>query len=94
MEIKLDLNDKNWAKLMDGNFTIHSEAVPRVGEIIDLGTSFEEKHGDPSTFIVTDVTWKVLGENLTPHLECHCWLDGDRQLELETRGWVKPYATN
>jgi len=88
MEIKLFLNSKNWAKFEDGDpLVIKGDNVPRVGEIIDVGLDFGE---DPSTFIVIDILWKNENSNLVPHLECHQWLDGDRQLELEERGWALP----
>lgn len=92
MEIKLDLNDKNWAKFTGyDEYIIDAVAVPRVGEIIDLGEDFEKDWGHPSTFIVIDVVWKQLNGVLTPKLECHRWFEGNRQHELESRGWVRGY---
>lgn len=81
MRIELKLLDKNGALIPYEN-AIEAESVPRVGEIIDLGTGFESKWGNPSTFIVVDAKWTINGGTLVPTLTCHRWLDGDRHLEL------------
>ena len=89
MQIKLELYSKNWAIFEGSPYVVTSENVPRVGEIVDVGSEFK---GEPSTFIVLDVIWNNENGELIPILKCHQWFDGDRQLELEEHGWIHSYT--
>jgi len=89
MQIKLKLHSKNWAIYEGGDpYVLNGDHVPRVGEIVDIGSEFRLAQGQPTTFIVCDVTWVNEKGELIPHLKCHQWYDGDRQLELEEHGWT------
>ena len=90
MKVKLVLHSKNWA-IFEGfdPLELNAESVPRVGEIIDLGTAINE---EVTTFIVCDVTWENEKSNLVPVLKCHQWLNGDRRTELEDHGWGNGYT--
>ena len=88
MKIRLNLNSKNWAVFEGSPFELDTESVPRVGEIVDVGTAFGLTERDVTTFIVLDLTWSNEDGTLIPTLNCHQWLDGDRKLELEESGWL------
>ena len=86
--MKLALYSKSGACIGDVYFD--GEAVPRVGEVVDLAGYPAENlpFGEVTSFFVEDVIWAVDGARLIAHLTCRQWHEGDRRLELETRGWL------
>ena len=88
MKLHLLVRTKSCAEI--GRIEIETNAVPRVGEIVNLESlaSSDLALGSVTTFFVDEVEWKLEGRKLIPHLTCHEWFEGDRRLELQSNGWL------
>lgn len=84
--IRIEFWTKNWALIKD--IEIESEYVPKVGELIDAGLLLDIPEGEVQNFFVTKVIYVINKEKMFPVVTCKQWLQGSRQEELESRGWL------
>lgn len=82
MDILLTLTTKNYTVIQD--LTLHSESVPRIGEVISIEENKE--------YFVYEVKYERDNSNmLIPHLWCREWFEGnDRYVEMAQQGWHLP----
>ena len=84
--IRIEFYTKNCALLK--SIEIESQYVPKVGEIIDGGLLLELPEDEVQIFFVTKVIHVINKEKIFPVITCKQWLQGSRQEELESRGWL------
>lgn len=84
--IRIEFWTKNGALLKD--IETESQYVPRVGELIDGGLLLEIPEGEVQNFFVTKVVYVITKRKIMPVVTCKQWLQGSRQQELESRGWL------
>lgn len=85
----LNIFNKNFA-LIESR-TVQCEAVPRVGEFVDLPADAMASADGLHQALVHEVTWQLLGNKLTPEVNCHATGNdpSNRLLRLEEQGWLQ-----
>ncbi|MBK1829518.1 hypothetical protein JIN77_02175 [Verrucomicrobiaceae bacterium R5-34] len=76
--------------LFGDRIEIHTEAVPRVGEIIDAHEFLELSNDQVSDFMVLSVIYKLTKDGFSPYITARQWHKGLRHELLESRGWLSP----
>jgi len=84
--IRIEFYTKNWALLK--SIEIESQYVPKAGELIDGGPLLEMPEDEVHNFFVTKVIYETTKTGIIPVVTCRQWLQGSRQEELESRGWL------
>jgi|GEM_PF-3259032 len=84
--IRIEFYTKNWVLFKD--IEIESQYVPKVGELIDGGLLLDLPEDEVQNFFVTKVIYVINKEKMFPVITCRQWLNGSRQEELESRGWL------
>jgi hypothetical protein len=84
--IRIEFWTKNCALLK--TIEIESQYVPKAGELIDGGLLLELPEDEVQNFFVTKVIYVIDKKKIMPVVTCRQWLQGSRQWELESRGWL------
>ena len=84
--VRIEFWTKNGALIRD--VEIECQYVPRVGELIDAGIFLDIPETDVQNFFVTKVIYVLNNRKMFPVITCKQWLQGSRQEELESRGWL------